>query len=73
MKKNVGKIDQAIRIILAIALLVAAFAIPLQGVLQYVFIALGVIFLLTSAISFCPVWALFGINTCPAKTEGEKM
>jgi F0F1-type ATP synthase assembly protein I len=72
MKKNVGKIDKVIRIILAIALFVAAFAIPLTGAWLYLFIAFGIIFLVTSIVSFCPLYTLCGCNTCPMKTEGEK-
>jgi hypothetical protein len=29
--------------------------------------ALGAVFLLTSLVSFCPLYTLVGLNTCPAK------
>ena len=31
-------------------------------------LAIGAIALLTGTIGFCPVWSLFGINTCPMDT-----
>ena len=72
MKKNVGKIDKAIRIILAVALIASAFLIPLEGVLQYVFIAFGAIFIITSLVGFCPLYTVAGCNTCAKNVDAEK-
>jgi hypothetical protein len=72
MKKNVGKIDRLVRIILAFVLLVVAFAIPLEGVLQYVFFALGAILLVTAFVSFCPLYTVVGCNTCAKKAGNSK-
>ncbi len=72
MKKNVGKIDKVVRIILAFALIIAAVAIPLEGVLQYVLIALGVVFLVTAFVGFCPLYTVAGCNTCAKKVEASK-
>jgi hypothetical protein len=35
----------------------------------YVLLALGAIFVLTSLVSFCPIYAIVGLSTCPAKKE----
>lgn len=67
MKKNMGAIDKAIRVIIAIAFSVLYFTGTVDGVLGYVLLALGAIFLLTSVISFCPLYAPFKINTCKKK------
>lgn len=64
MKKNMGNIDRIIRIILAIAFSVAYFTNVVEGTLGYVLLGLGAIFLLTSIVSFCPLYTLFGLNTC---------
>jgi hypothetical protein len=37
------------------------------GTAGYVLMALGAVFLLTSLVSFCPLYTLVGLNTCPAK------
>lgn len=64
MKKNMGNIDRIVRIILAIAFSVAYFTKAVEGTLGYVLLGLGAIFLLTSLINFCPLYTIFGINTC---------
>jgi hypothetical protein len=64
MKKNLGNIDRIVRIILAIAFSVAYFTKAVEGTLGYVLLGLGAIFLLTSIINFCPLYTIFGINTC---------
>ncbi len=64
MKKNMGSIDKVIRIIIAIAFSVLYFTGTVTGTMGYILLGLGAIFLLTSVISFCPLYAPFGIKTC---------
>lgn len=59
-----GNIDRILRIILAIAFSVAYVTKAVEGTLGYVLLGLGAIFLLTSIVSFCPLYTLFGLNTC---------
>lgn len=59
MKMNVGKIDRVIRIVLGLVLLSLVFLGPHTS---WGFI--GLIPLLTGMIGVCPVYSLFGINTC---------
>jgi hypothetical protein len=65
MNINMGTIDRVIRVVLGIALLwLALFAAP-NG---YNWIGwIGVIPLVTALIGFCPLYAVLGIRTCPAK------
>lgn len=65
MTCNVGGIERPIRIVLGILLIgIGAFAdLPPLG--TGTVLVLGTIALATGAIGFCPVWRLFGINTCP--------
>lgn len=65
MKTNVGSTDKIIRIIAAVLFSVLFFTGTVTGTLGYVLLALGGILLATSLISFCPLYTLFGINTCP--------
>ena len=67
MKKNVGSIDKVIRLLLAAVLIILFFTHVVSGVLGYILLAVAGIFILTSLINFCPIWAIFGVNTCPAK------
>jgi hypothetical protein len=63
MKKNMGSIDKAIRLVIAAVVVVLAFTKVINGTLAIVLLILAAIFVLTSFISFCPLYTLFGINT----------
>lgn len=65
-----GNTDRIIRLILAAVLFIIAFATNLtSGTLTYVVIGVGAIMALTSSISFCPLYPLVGINTCPKENN----
>lgn len=67
MKKNMGSTDKTIRLLLAAVFAVLFFTGMVSGVLGYILLALAAIFAITSAIGFCPIYALVGLNTCPAE------
>lgn len=67
MKKNMGNTDRIIRILLAVVFAVLYFTNTVTGTFGIVLLVLGAVFLLTSLISFCPLYPIVGINTCPAK------
>lgn len=60
MKKNVGPVDRIARLLLGVILLTLAFTGP-QSPWGYI----GIIPLLTAFAGFCPLYPLFGLNTCP--------
>lgn len=62
-----GTSDKLIRVIIAALIGVLVITGVLEGTLAIVGIVLAGIFLLTSVISFCPLYVLFGLNTCPKK------
>ncbi|MEM1258428.1 MAG: DUF2892 domain-containing protein [Bacteroidota bacterium] len=68
MKKNMGGMDRIVRFIVAAVVAVLYFAGMIQGTLAYVLLGLAGIFVLTSFISFCPLYALVGLNTCKTKS-----
>lgn len=67
MKKNMGNTDKGIRVLLAIGVSLLYFFNIIEDTLAYILMAFAIIFLLTSFISFCPLYTLFGISTCKAK------
>lgn len=67
MKKNMANTYRLIRILLAALVAVLYFTNTITGTLGIVLLVIAGIFVLTSFISFCPVYSLFGFNTCPAK------
>lgn len=62
-----GNTDRIIRLIVAAAFAVLYFTGTVTGTLGIVLLVLGGVFVLTSVISFCPLYTLVGINTCAAK------
>lgn len=67
MKKNMGGTDRVIRIIVAIVVGILYWQGIIQGTLAYVLLAIAAIFVITSFISFCPLYKLLGISSCPKK------
>jgi hypothetical protein len=67
MKPNMGNADRIIRILLAGVFAYLYFSHTVTGTLGLILVILGGVFVLTSLISFCPLYTLVGINTCPKK------
>lgn len=67
MKTNMGGIDRVLRIGIAIAIAILFFTKIISGVLGIALMILAGVFLVTSFIGFCPIYTLFGINTCKTK------
>lgn len=67
MKPNMGGIDRGIRLIVAAIAVILYFTGTLTGTLGIIALVIAGIFTLTSIVSFCPLYALFGLNTCPVK------
>jgi len=67
MKRNMGNFDRVFRILVAAVIAVLYFTHVVTGTWAIVLIIIGAIFLLTSFISFCPLYGLLGINTCGVK------
>ena len=69
MKKNMGSTDRIVRILIAAVIAVLYFTGVASGTLGIVLLVLGGVFVLTSFISFCPLYAPFGISTCRTKAN----
>ena len=63
MKKNMGTIDKVIRILVAVAIAILFMTNVITGTLGIILLVLAVVFVLTSIISFCPLYLPFGIHT----------
>ncbi|WP_164930872.1 YgaP family membrane protein [Aquifex aeolicus] len=60
MEKNMGLWDRIIRVILAVIFLYLAFT---NGGLYWILGIIGIVFIVTSAIGFCPLYKILGIRT----------
>lgn len=62
-----GNTDRIIRVIVAIVIAALYFTGTLTGVLGTVLLVLAGVFVATSLVSFCPLYTIAGLNTCPTK------
>ena len=67
MKKNMGSADRVIRVIIAAVLAFLFYNGTITGTLGIVALVAAGVFVLTSFMSFCPLYPLIGINTCSVK------
>lgn len=63
MKKNMGVADRTIRVLLAIVVVVLLLTGQLAGALGVILGILAAIFVVTSAVGFCPLYVPLGIST----------
>lgn len=74
MRCNVGGIERPTRILFGVLILAIAAFLYLPPVATAIAFGVGFIALVTGAIGFCPLWAVFGVNTCPTRLsqKGER-
>lgn len=63
MKKNMGLIDRIIRVLVAVVVVVLFITNVISGTLGIVLLVLSGVFILTSIISYCPLYSPIGLNT----------
>jgi hypothetical protein len=63
MKKNVGTIDKVVRILVAVVISGLYFSNIISGTVAIVLLILAGVFILTSFMSFCPLYLPFGLST----------
>lgn len=69
MKKNVGSTDRIVRLLGAVLFIVLYATGTVSGTLGLALMIAAVIFAATSLLSFCPLYALFGMSTCPVEKK----
>lgn len=67
MEKNVGGTEKAIRLLVAVVAVALNLTGVTSGTLAIVLYVVAGLMVLTSLLSFCPLWTVFGINTCSVK------
>ena len=69
MKKNMGTIDRVFRVLVAVAIIVLYLANIISGIVAIILLAIAAIFILTSFMSFCPLYYPFKISTKRAEQK----
>jgi len=67
MKQNMGSIDKIIRVLVAVVIGVLYFTDQITGTAAIILGIFAVIFLLTSAIGFCPLYLPLKLSTIKKK------
>ena len=68
MKKNMGTADRVLRTLVAAVIAILYFVTgTISGTFGIVLLVVAGVFLLTSFVSFCPLYAPFGLSTCKVK------
>lgn len=63
MKRNMSNLDRSIRIVVAALFSYLYFTGIVSGTFGIVLVVLGAVFVLTSIVSFCPLYALVNFST----------
>lgn len=63
MSSNMSGADRIIRLVIAVAAVIGAFAVGASSVLGIILFVVAAIMLVTAAVGFCPLYRLFGLST----------
>ena len=63
MKPNMGTTDKIVRILVAVIIAVLYFTGLISGTLAIILMIFAAVFIITSFLSFCPLYLPFGIST----------
>ena len=63
MKRNMGTIDIAIRLVIAAIVIILYFTHVISGTIAIILLIFAGVFILTSLLSFCPLYLPFGFST----------
>jgi len=70
MNRNLGNIDRTVRIVAGLAIGILILAGALTGLQAIILGVVAAVLILTSVVSFCPLYAAFRFST--RKNEGAK-
>ena len=69
MKANMGSVDRSIRVVIALVIAGLYLSGIVTGLVGLIMLGAAIVFVATSAMSFCPLYAPFGLSTCERKSE----
>ena len=64
-----GSADRAIRVLIAAVIATLYFMNVITGTLGIILLVLAGVFVVTSLVSFCPLYSIFGMSTCAVKKQ----
>jgi hypothetical protein len=70
MKKNMGRLDRTIRLIVALAIVLLVIARVIRGTAAIVLVVLAAVFVVTTLLGFCPLYVPLGASTKESEKKG---
>lgn len=67
MKPNEGTSDRIIRFVIGAAVAIMGLMYALTGIVAIAVFGIAAVLMLTAAIGICPLYSVFGVNTCSLK------
>ncbi|WP_320051650.1 DUF2892 domain-containing protein [uncultured Acetobacteroides sp.] len=64
MKKNMGIVDRVARLIAAVVIVILYLSNVLMGAIGILLLVLAAVFVVTSIVGNCPLYRVFGMDTC---------
>lgn len=71
MHRNEGTVDRIVRLVIGAAAVAIGIAVGFTSVLGVVAAVVAVIMVVTAATGFCPLYAVFGVSTCPDRAASR--
>jgi hypothetical protein len=71
MTRNVGSVDRIVRFVVALAAVVVALVVGPGTVGGVVLLAVAAIMAVTGAVGTCPLYRVFGIDTCKVRPAAK--
>jgi hypothetical protein len=71
MRKNMNMIDRIVRFILAVAIMVILYIELVKQPFITILGIIGIIFVITSILGWCPLYTILKISTLRKKTSGD--
>jgi len=72
MKKNMGSMDKAVRILAAVTILILYLAEQISGTAVLILGAISIVFVATSLMGYCPLYSLFKVKTINVQEKAEQ-
>lgn len=69
--KNVGSIDRIIRLSVGLFAIAVSIFVGFNSVISIILLIVGIVILLTSVLSFCPIYTLLRVDTIFAKEKED--
>ena len=69
MKRNMGSADRLIRVGIAAVFAILILTGVVSSTLGIALMVIAAVFVLTSLVNFCPIYAIFGMSTCQVKEK----